>query len=404
MTEYVLLYLSGERRRRFLRVSKINGVSLIMQMLTAALCMLLSVLLPDSVPFVAILTPLIAVTAAFGIFSIVFALHKNGSTLALLIEESEANLRLSEKEKSYSERYFEKLKEILSERKYFGEIVSVVVNAVVNLSSAIIALLTSIGVFAASAQAACGFVFLACVILSGGMAVVSLIIDIKRRSRFVNCAEEEIYFLKSERGDLTSVSHHPMQGPQDYFLTDNAELRIFNRYTYRSAVYTLIWIVCAVVLGVVSGNVASKGAWAFWLIGAIGAAATVAWIVSLILTELKKNAIYVSNAKKLTENETENEVRMQLQKAYQKVQRIGNIIFSTAIFLAMVLGLSLGFAQTLRDPQTSLAANIGGTSVFFLLIFAVLSFVVYIPIYIKYRNRAKPLEEKVKEVQNKNAE
>lgn len=403
MTEYVLLYLSGERRRRFLRVSKINVVSLFMQTLTAALCMLLSVLLPSSVPFVAILTPLIAVTAAFGIFSIVFALHKNGSTLALLAEESEANLRLSEKEKSYSERYFEKLKQILSERKYFGEIVSVVVNAVVSLSSAIIALLTSIGVFAASAQAACGFVFFACVILSGGMAVVSLIVDIKRRSRFVNCAEEEIYFLKSERGDLTSVSH-PMRGPQDYFLTDNADLRLFNRYTYRSAVYTLIWIVCAVVLGVVSGNVASKGAWAFWLIGTIGAAATVAWIVSLILTELKKNAIYVSNAKKLTGNGTENEVRMQLQKAYQNVQRIGNIIFSTAIFLAIILGLSLGFAQTLRDPQTSLAANIGGTSVFLLLIFAVLSFIVYIPIYVKYRNRAKPLEEKVKEVQNKNAE
>lgn len=110
-------------------------------------------------------------------------------------------------------------------------------------------------------------------------------------------------------------------------------------------------------------------------------------------------ALWKANERSFTESE-QDELRKDLQNAYLRLQRRGNMIFLSAIVLAVVgaivmtaVGYGLGEVDT-----ASLWENFAGTAFLLLLVFAVAAFVIWVIMYAMYRRRVSPVEKRLSEM------
>ena len=105
------------------------------------------------------------------------------------------------------------------------------------------------------------------------------------------------------------------------------------------------------------------------------------------------------NERSFTESE-QDELRKDLQNAYLRLQRRGNLLFLSAIALAVIgaivltaVGYALGEVDT-----ASLWENFAGTAFLLLLVSAVAAFVIWVIVYACYRRRVSPVEKRLGEM------
>ena len=135
------------------------------------------------------------------------------------------------------------------------------------------------------------------------------------------------------------------------------------------------------------------------VLGCIFAALVLFLIVRMVQLQRRINALWKMNERSFTESEID-ELRRSLQNAYLRLQRRGNLLFLSAIALAVIgaivltaVGYGLGEVDT-----ASLWENFAGTAFLLLLVSAVAAFVIWVIMYAMYRRRVSPVEKRLSEM------
>lgn len=135
------------------------------------------------------------------------------------------------------------------------------------------------------------------------------------------------------------------------------------------------------------------------VLGCIFAALVLFLIVRMVQLQRRINALWKANERSFTESEID-ELRRSLQNAYLRLQRRGNLLFLSAIALAVVGAIVLtavGYALGEVDAA-SLWENFAGTAFLLLLVFAVAAFVIWAVVYAMCRRRVAPMEKSLSEM------
>lgn len=187
------------------------------------------------------------------------------------------------------------------------------------------------------------------------------------------------------------------------FLKEDVEREEFRSLSKRSGIvsfiigflFALIVILTPVFLSGVLERIGTTLSWT--LVGLLFAAVLCILLALLIPIEGRKREIYRRNAEKLGENEADN-VRMQLQSAWIRLQRGGNRMFLCFLIGSVVLGLVLGLIGYFTGMGENLAESIGSSVMCFLIPAAILSVVIWCIVFAVYRKRVRPLELRLKAI------
>lgn len=263
---------------------------------------------------------------------------------------------------------------------------------------------------------ACGalqseFLFLACVLL-GMLAVVSAVVGSVAEGRaaadLYGLAEREIDFLKRMQGEPeqkisrdreTARGFSPLPRTVALFLKEGEERADFRRLSGRSSLYACLSgaMIGALTFLLPTLTAERWGETAMW--GVLGAVCLIVISGTFALVsplQRKLKLVYARNAAKLGENDADA-LRLQLQKAWIFQQRVGNLIFSAAIGIALVAGTVVGILLRVFDQTVALVPALGGCICSFLVYAAVLSMIVWLIFYGVQRHKLRPIERELSE-------
>lgn len=217
-------------------------------------------------------------------------------------------------------------------------------------------------------------------------------LDEIKRSKF-GLPESKI-FAQSESARGFSALPVPVAA----FLKDETEKEDFRAVSRRSSFTALFLGIIFGVLIFVAG---------FWdkLDRAVGWTVSFVVIVfalmffsaQLLPLEAKKREIYRRNYEKLTDGSADT-LRKQLQGAWIRQQKRGNIMFACFLLAAVILGMSFGVVGYILDREQSLIVGIGAGTMVFLIPAAIVSLVIWTIMYAVYRKRVRPVEEELKNI------
>lgn len=184
--------------------------------------------------------------------------------------------------------------------------------------------------------------------------------------------------------------------PVDHFLTDDlrVEYRLLQK---RSDVSMIGWMIAFVLL--FASGLNDMAPTAALVLGCIFAALVLFLIVRMVQLQRRINALWKANERSFTESEID-ELRRSLQNAYLRLQRRGNLLFLSAIALAVIGAIVLtavGYGLGEVDAA-SLWENFAGTAFLLLLVFAVAAFVIWAVVYAMCRRRVAPMEKRLSEM------
>lgn len=266
---------------------------------------------------------------------------------------------------------------------------------------------------------ACGawsseFLFLACIasgVLAGGSAVLDSVTEGRAVAALYRLAEGEIGALKRAQGESdqrisreaeTAKGFSSVPRTVELFLKEAGEREDFRKFSGRSSLYAcLSGAVLGVLVVLLAATAAEQwGETAMWsVVGAVAVIVITAMLVLIVPLQRNLRFVYARNAAKLGENQTDA-LRLRLQRAWIFQQRVGNLIFLTAIVLAVVAGLVIGLLSRVFDPTAEIVSVLGGSICVFLVYGCVLAMIVWIIFYAVQRHKLRPIESELSALLN----
>ncbi len=403
MEEFIRLYLTGKRAEnmaRFRRMRTIFG-------LIGAFFTLIPV-------FLTIAADNLPLTVAFSALGALFSVAEAGlnyyeaAYLRGLVElQNEANeIELRGEERIRSEKLYAAWMETLGKRSLFRPISAV-------LSGGSYLLLAASAVVCAACSLPSAVLLVACFafcILICTASVMRVMGEGRGRTALYERAEREIEEIKrqkfglpeariaSESENARAFSSVPLSVMM--FLKEDTERAEFQIVAKRSGVAAFLIglaIGVAFILSTIGELWEKLGPTLSWLLaGAFFALLFAVFFAFLFPLERRKKEIYKRNFQKLGEGETDA-LRKQLQAAWIRLQKAGNIMFFIALMAPILAGTALGFIGYFTVEGVVLADAIGGSIMCLLIPAAILSVIIWIVMFAVYRKRVRPTEILLKE-------
>ncbi len=252
------------------------------------------------------------------------------------------------------------------------------------------------------------FLPLACIaaaVIAAIPSVLKTTAEGRARTRLYELAGREIDEIKrtkygiSERKILSqsenarSFSYLPVS--VDAFLKEQTEKEDFRSYNKRSGI---IGFLLGFVLGVgviiapilpIWEEIGPALSWTFALVTIFLWA--LVFFAFMLPLEAKKRDIYRRNYEKLT-NSRSDALRRELQGAWIRQQRGGNIMFLCFLLAPLLFGLIYGIVGYALGHELNIIVAIGTSFMALLIPAAIISLIVWIIMYAVYRRRVRPME------------
>ena len=405
MDEFVKLFLTGKRAEnmaRFLRTVNILGA--VGALLTIVPFILAFVTEEPSLPLVAVISVL---GVLLGAVSVILKQYKTAYVRGLAELQHAANeLELNGEERKIYAKLYAAWTETLGKRKPFG-----ILAAILSLLGYVV--LMTVAIVCAVLPVPQVLMFAATVIFCI-LAVVPTVIEVtaegRARTALYERAEGEIEEIKrkklglseariaSESENARAYSSVPLSVMM--FLKEDTERAEFHFVAKRSGVASFILgfaIGFAVIVSCFDGLWERLGPTLSWLLAGVFFVVVLAvFFVYLFPLERRKKEIYKRNFEKLTGSETDA-LRKQLQAAWIRLQKSGNIMFFTALAVSVFAGVILGLVGYFTVEGTVLAESIGSCIMCFLIPAAILSVIIWAVMFFVYRRKVRPAEILLKE-------
>lgn len=187
---------------------------------------------------------------------------------------------------------------------------------------------------------------------------------------------------------------------ENWFLVDpkdkNAINTLYERQTKITLGFFTGFIVCDVAAGMITTNVAVTEGLFTAVTLAVFAVFLIFYAAVAILFDKRRREIVRGNECKLTGSETD-EVRLFLQKQYYSYHRTGNLVFGGFAVAGLIAGIVIAALCT-DYSAASPAADFFTVTAAIALPCSATAFIPWVVIYVRYRRRTKPYEERVYEL------
>ncbi len=405
MDEFLRLFLTGKRAEnmeKFRRVAAIFG--LIGAILT--LVPVFFTIVVENVPLTVVFSVL---GVLFGAATAFLKYYEAAYAQILVGLQNEANTyEMRGEERTRNERLYAAWTETLGKRSVFRPLsaaltgfsylllaVSAIVCAVYSLPSVVL--------------------FVTCLvfgILVGVASGMSAIAEGRARSALYERAEREIGEIKREKFGLSEKKiFAEAENARGFsclpfsvamFLKEDVEKEDFCAVSKKSDIAAFavgLALGVSLLLPVLLAGVWEKlGSTAVWLLAGSVLAVAVGVLFAIVFPlETKKREIYKRNYEKLGEGEADG-LRKQLQAAWIRSQKAGNLMFFIALAAPVTLGVILGLIGYFKTAEALLAESIGSCIMAFLVPAAIISIVIWIIMFACYRRKVRPIEAQLKEI------
>ncbi len=405
MDEFIKLFFTGKRAEnmaRFLRMVNIFGA---IGALLALVPVVLSFVTEEpNLPLIATFSVL---GVLFGAASAILRQYKTTYVRGLAELQNAANeLELRGEEREQYAKLYAAWTETLGKRNPFG-----ILAAIVSLLGYVI--LMTIAIVCAVLPVPQVFLLVACIvfcILAAVPTVLEVTAEGRARTALYERAEGEIEEIKrkklglseariaSESENARAYSSVPLSVMM--FLKEETERAEFHLVAKRSGIASFFLgfaIGFAVIASCFEGLWEQLGSTLSWLLAGVFFVVVLAVLfVYLFPLERRKKEIYRRNFEKLTGSEADG-LRKQLQGAWLRLQKSGNIMFFTALATPVLLGVIVGLVGYFTVEGTVLAESIGSCIMIFLIPAAILSVIIWIVMFVIYRRKVRPVEMLLKE-------
>ena len=217
-------------------------------------------------------------------------------------------------------------------------------------------------------------------------------IDEIKRSKF-GISERKIF---SQSENARGYSMLPV--PVAMFLKDGAEKEDFRIVNKRSGIVAAFLGVVFIVLIFLMGFWEEMEPTVAWtVILSVLAAALVLFFALALPLEGRKKGIYRRNYEKLTDSRSDT-LRRELQGAWIRQQRRGNIMFLCFLIAPLVIGIVYGSIGHALGYELSLIVAIGSMFMICLIPAAILSLIIWTIMYAVYRKRVRPTEAELQKI------
>lgn len=405
MDEFIKLFLTGKRAENMARFRAVMNLFGAVGMVLALVPVILTFVKEEpSLPLIAAFS---AIGVLFGAAGVIFRQYQTAYVRGLAQLQNAANeIELRGDERERCARLYAAFTKTLGKRNSFGTL-SAALSLFGYLALTAVAVLSAIySVPQAVMLAACAVYGLAMVVTT----VLQVTTDGRARTAFYECAEREIEEIKRDRFGMSEIRiASESENARAYsavplsvvmFLKEDAERAEFQWVAKRSGVAAfLIGLAIGAALFLACfGDLWKKlgPALSWTLAGAFFALLFAVFFTLLFPLERRKKEIYRRNFEKLSDGETDA-LRKQLQAAWIRLQKSGNVMFSIALMAPILVGTVLGVIGYFTVEGMVLAESIGGCIMCLLIPAAILSVVVWIVMFAVYRRRVRPTEICLKE-------
>lgn len=394
MTELVRLYLNAGRLERFRRDSLVQAGLVLLAF--GGLC--LAVVFLEHMGSVGGIV-LLALSTAASIASMVSVALQRRYTFTLCdAQYADDQSTASEEARVVSERYYRRLLVLKGEESGPLQWIATILQYAALIAGSVSSALYLYNVIGSEGYIYCLLGVTAAVFLGFVLRIVLAMQMESACSLFRVEMRREIAFYRARAArDGVRVSQSTSSVlPVDHFLTDDlrVEYRLLQK---RSDVSMIGWMIAFVLL--FASGLNDMAPMAALVLGCIFAALVLFLIVRMVQLQRRINALWKANERSFTESE-QDELRKDLQNGYLRLQRRGNMIFLSAIVLAVVGAIAMtavGYGLGEVDA-VSLWENFAGTAFLLLLVFAVAAFVIWVIMYAMYRRRVSPVEKRLSEM------
>lgn len=394
MTELVRLYLNAGRLERFRRDSLVQAGLVLLAF--GGLC--LAVVFLEHMGSVGGIV-LLALSTAASIASMVSVALQRRYTFTLCdAQYADDQSTAPEEVRAVSERYYRRLLVLKGEESGALSWISAFLQYAALIAGSVGSALYLYDVIGSEGYIFCLLGVTAAVFLGFVLRIVLAMQMESACSLFRVEMRREIAFYRARAArDGVRVSQSTSSVlPVDHFLTDDlrVEYRLLQK---RSDVSMIGWMIAFVLL--FASGLNDMAPTAALVLGCIFAALVLFLIVRMVQLQRRINALWKANERSFTESEID-ELRRSLQNAYLRLQRRGNLLFLSAIALAVIGAIVLtavGYALGEVDAA-SLWENFAGTAFLLLLVFAVAAFVIWAVVYAMCRRRVAPMEKRLSEM------
>ena len=394
MTELVRLYLNAGRLERFRRDSLVQAGLVLLAF--GGLC--LAVVFLEHMGSVGGIV-LLALSTAASIASMVSVALQRRYTFTLCdAQYADDQSTAPEEVRAVSERYYRRLLVLKGEESGPLQWISAFLQYAALIAGSVSSALYLYNVIGSEGYIYCLLGVTAAVFLGFVLRIVLAMQMESACSLFRVEMRREIAFYRARAArDGVRVSQSTASVlPVDHFLTDDLRVE-YHLLQKRSDVSMIGWMIAFVLLFASGLNDMAPAA--ALVLGCIFVALVLFLIVRMVQLQRRINALWKANERSFTESEID-ELRRSLQNAYLRLQRRGNLLFLSAIALAVVGAIVLtavGYGLGEVDAA-SLWENFAGTAFLLLLVFAVAAFVIWAVVYAMCRRRVAPMEKRLSEM------
>ncbi len=403
MDEFLKLYLTGKRADDLKRSRTLQSLVALFGATFAFIPMFLTIFGKESVPVNLTLTIIGFVLEVAAVFLV--PLRKRFIVGLVELENSAIEIEKTGEEREAYRKLYEAWRETFG-RQTSMEALTVAIGV---LGYAILAVSVLLATFMKLPDVVLP---LACMAAGAVMAIpawLKAVSEGKMRASLYEKAGKELDEIKrirfgvserkimAESENARGVSMLPV--PVAMFLKDDAEREEFRTVNKRSGVVSMLFgvaIVVAIALASFSSIWEKVGPIVTWTVVLVAFVLFgVIFFVLVLPLEGKKRSIYQRNYNKLTDSRADT-LRRDLQGAWIRQQRRGNIMFLCFLLAPLVFGIVYGTIGYILYHEQFLIAAIGASFLAFLIPAAFVSLIVWMVMYAVYRRKVRPTEAELK--------
>ncbi len=405
MDEFLRLYLTGKRAEELERFDRIRSILGIIGGVLTLIPVFLHLFGAGNLPLnisLSVLGLLFELTASF------LSLHKKKYAGELVeLEYSASLLGKSGREREIHQKLYEAWKETLGK----PDVRFLISNIIAAIGYTTLVLAVILVTFLHLRE----IVLLAAGILSTGILMIPIAMRVSiegtARAKLYETAGQEIDTIKrtkfgksekkifEESENARGFSSLPVSVAM--FLKEDVEREEFRALSKRSGIlsfligflFGIFVMLSPVWLSIIMDRLGSTLTWTLGEVLLVVVFGTM--IAFLIPIEAKKRAIYRRNAEKLGSGEPDS-IRMHLQSAWVRLQKIGNTMFLCFFVGSIVCGATMGLIGYFMVDGLNLAESVGSCIMYFLLPAALISIVIWFIVFAVYRKKVRPLELQLK--------
>ena len=189
--------------------------------------------------------------------------------------------------------------------------------------------------------------------------------------------------------------------PVAMFLKEDTEREEFRSYNRRSGIIGFLLgfaIGAGFIIMTISGLWDKSDPIVTWTVVLVAIfVLAVAFFALVLPLEAKKRDIYRRNYEKLTDSRSDA-FRRELQGAWIRQQKRGNIMFLCFLLAPLLLGIIYGIVGYALGHELNIIVAIGEAFVAFLVPAAIVSLIIWIVMYALYRRKVRPFEAELQKI------